>query len=229
MGKSFELHRMLQSAAWAEGLTPDQRRHVVDEVHERHVDAGAVVWPEGAPADHWMGVVDGMVKVDSVDAAGRETTFICVTRGGWLGEGSVIKGETLRYEVVALHRSHLCMMPRATFLRLLQSSLPFNHFIIDQLNARLGQFLALIESSRSRDTVAQVARCMAEMFNPQLNPRPDFEIHISQQEIGRLCGLSRQVASRALHQLEAEGLVQVHHNRVEVLDVSGLQHFVGLH
>ena len=229
MGKSLELEHMLRHAAWAAGLTAEQTRRVLEELHERHFDAGAVVWPEGAPAEHWLGVVSGMVKVDSVDAAGRGTTFICVSSGGWLGEGSVIKGERLRYEVVALQKSRLCFMPRATFQRLLMSSLPFNHFIIDQLNARLGQFLALTESSRMRDTVAQVAHCVAELFNPQLNPRPEHDIHISQQEIGRLCGLSRQVASRALHRLEEEGLVRVHHRGIRVLDVSGLQRFVHLH
>jgi CRP-like cAMP-binding protein len=142
---------------------------------------------------------------------------------------SVIKGEPLRYEVVTLQKSRLCFLPRATFLRLLRTSLPFNHFIIGQLNARLGQFIALIESSRSRDTLTQVARCLAEIFNPHLNPRPELDIHISQQEIGRLCGLSRQVASRALHRLEDEGLVQMHHNHVQVLDISRLQHFLQLH
>ena len=69
----------------------------------------------------------------------------------------------------------------------------------------------------------------AELFNPELNPQPHRDIRFSQEEIGRLCGLSRQVASRALHRLEQEGLVNVRHGGIQVLDVAGLRRFVTLH
>jgi CRP/FNR family transcriptional regulator, cyclic AMP receptor protein len=229
MAKSPALRALLRGAAWAEALSAAELRAVEDEVQERWVDAGTTVWHEGAPAGQWMGIVDGMVKVQSVDAAGRTTVFIGVSTGGWLGEGSVIKGEPLRYDVVALETTHLALMPRATFRRLLMTSLPFNHFLIGQLNARLGQFLALTESQRNRDSLAQVAHCVAELFNPELNPQPHRDIRFSQEEIGRLCGLSRQVASRALHRLEREGLVSVRHGGIQVLDVAGLRRFVTLH
>jgi CRP/FNR family transcriptional regulator, cyclic AMP receptor protein len=221
--KSGELKAMLRRAPWAAGLGAAELQAVESELQERHVDAGTTVWHEGAPAEHWMGIVDGMVKVQSIDAAGRTTVFIGVSTGGWLGEGSVIKGERLRFDVVALETTHLALMPAATFHRLLQTHLPFNHFLIAQLNARLGQFLGLTESQRTRDADAQVALCVAELFNPELNPQPHRDIHFSQEEIGRLAGLSRQVAGRALHRLEREGLVSVRHGGIEVLDVAGLR------
>ena len=227
--KSPDLKRMLRAAPWAAGLTPEQLLGVEAELTEKHYFAGDDIEHEGAPAVQWLGVIDGMVKVEVVGIDGRSTTFNCISGGGWFGEGSVIKGEPLRYDTVALLKSHLCFMPRATFLRLLTTSVPFNQFIIAQLNARLGQFVALTESSRLRDTVAQVAFCIVELFNPQLNPMPSFDIRISQEEFGRLCGCSRQVASRALHQLEQQGLVHVHHRGVEVLDVAGLARFGQLH
>ena len=229
VNNSSERKRMLRASAWTGGLTPEQRLRLEDESHEKEFDARAVVWHEGAPADHWMGVVDGMVKAESVDADGRSTTFMAVGAGGWLAEGSVIKGEPLRYNVVALLKSRICFVPRATFLRLMMSSLPFNHFVIAQLNARLGHFMALTETQRKRVTVAQVAHCVAELFDPQLNPMPNADVRISQQEIGRLCGFSRQVASRALRLLEQEGLVHVHHGGINVLDVNGLNRFVQVH
>lgn len=43
--------------------------------------AGSVVFQEGEPAEHWLGVLDGMVKVDTVSADGRSTTFIGVSWG----------------------------------------------------------------------------------------------------------------------------------------------------
>jgi len=224
--KSTELQQLLRTAPWAAGLGPDALLQLEEDLYEKDFAAGADVALEGTPAEQWMGVVQGMVKVESVDADGRRTTLMGVSRGGWLGEGSVIKGEALRYAVIALADCRLCFMPRATFLRLLATSLPFNHFIIAQLNARLAQFVALTETHRLHDSVTQVAHGMAGLFHPQLNPLTDRDICLSQEEIGRLCGCSRQLASRALHRLEQDGLVRLHHRGVKVLDVAGLARFV---
>ena len=41
-------------------------------------------------------------------------------------------------------------------------------------------------------------------------------IEITQEELGHLAGLSRQVTNRALATLEAAGLVKAQHNRIAV-------------
>jgi DNA-binding transcriptional regulator YhcF (GntR family) len=50
-------------------------------------------------------------------------------------------------------------------------------------------------------------------------------LHISQEEIARLCGLSRQVANRALHELRGAGFVRMQYGSIRVLDVAGLHAF----
>jgi CRP/FNR family transcriptional regulator, cyclic AMP receptor protein len=221
--KSPDLQRMLRAAPWTAGLTPDQLRAVEAELTERHFDAGEQVAHQGDAGQDWLGVIDGMVKVEAVALDGRSTTFNCICAGGWFGEGMVIGGQPLRYDVVALLRSHVCFLPRAAFLRLLEASPHFNRFIISMLSARLSQFMLLTETTRMHDSVAQVACGVAQLFDPQLNARPRWDVCITLEEIGRLCGCSRQAASRALHRLEQAGLVHVHHRGVEVLDVSGLR------
>lgn len=217
---------MLRSAVWARGLSAEQMRRVEQETQERVYRAGAVLCHKNAPATHWIGVVEGMVKVDNVAADGRSTTFIGVSEGGWLGEGSLLKGEARPYEVVALRDCRVALMPALTFHHLVDTSLTFNRFLIDQLNARLGQFVALVESYRMHDVASRVACCLAELFNPQLNPLTNHMLQISQEEIGRLAGLSRQIAHRALHELEDAGLVQVRYGSVDVCDVDGLRRYV---
>jgi len=220
---------MLRASIWARGLSTEQLHRVERETQERVYPAGAVLCHKNAPATHWIGVVEGMIKVDNVAADGRSTTFIGVSAGGWFGEGSVLKNEPRPYEVVALRDSRMAFMPRATFDWLVASSLPFNRFLIDQLNARLGQFVALVESYRMHDVASRVANCLAELFNPQLNPAAGHVIEISQEEVGRLSGMSRQIAHRALHELEQAGLVQVSYGAIDVCDIEGLRRFARAH
>jgi DNA-binding GntR family transcriptional regulator len=59
------------------------------------------------------------------------------------------------------------------------------------------------------DGVARVARVIAWLFNPVLNPNIGPSLDISQEELGLIAGVSRQVANRALQILEAEGLLKI--------------------
>lgn len=223
MTKSQPLLQLLRGAPWAHGLSEAQLAQVERTTHERAFAAGAVVCARNAPSTHWLGVVEGMVKVDNVAQDGRSTSFIGVTAGGWLGEGSVLKNEPRPYEVVALRPSRIAFMPKATFEWLLARSFAFNRFLIDQLNARLGQFVAQVECDRLYDGRSRVAHCLVQLVNPRLNPSAMRQIEISQEEVGRLCGMSRQITNRALHQLEREGLVGIGYGHLVLQDLQGLQ------
>jgi CRP/FNR family transcriptional regulator, cyclic AMP receptor protein len=219
---AIAMRRRVLDASWARGLTEGQLARVDRETQVIHFAAGSVVCREGVPAQHWVGVLDGMVKVDSVTRDGRSTTFIGVSSGGWLGEGSLLKREIRAYEVVTLRDSWLALMPLQTFNWLYETSLEFNHFLVHQLNARLGQFVALVQTGRNQTTTAQVALCLAQLLDPALCSATSKILHISQEELARLCGLSRQIANRALHALQEAGLVRVQYGAIEVLNIDGL-------
>ena len=116
-------------------------------------------------------------------------------------------------------------MPKATFIRLLDTSIEFNRFLLHQLNERLGQFIAMVEYDRLLEPDARVARSLAAMFNPYLYPGIGPQLQISQEEIGYLAGLSRQRANQALKTLEKAGLLRVEYGSSTVLDLEGLRKF----
>lgn len=167
------------------------------------------------------------MKVDTVSIDGRSTTFAGVSAGAWFGEGAVLKGEPRPYAVVAIRDSTVAFLPRATFLWLIDESRPFSRWVIDQLNARLGHYVALIESFRFQDATARVAYCLSELFNPQLFPGTQSRLALPQDEIARLSGMSRQNANHALHELEVAGLVRVRYGAIEVVDLQGLHAYSG--
>lgn len=192
---------------------------------ERIVPAGAYVCLKGDPADHWIGIVDGLVKIASHWVTGKTVTFTGVPPGGWLGEGSMLKREPRRYDVIALRDSRIAYMNRTTFQWLLDNSIPFNRFLLHHLNERLGQFIGMVEHERLLDTNARIARCLAGLFNPVLYPGTDRQLQISQEELGYLAGVSRQRANQALKALEEAGLLRIEYGGITVLEVDGLRSF----
>jgi len=219
------LQEMLHQAIWARSLTAEQMARVEAEVVERFVPAGGYVCHKGDQVDHWIGVIDGLLKMSSDSPEGKTVTFTGVLTGGWFGEGSVLKTEPRRYDVIALRDSRLAFMPRATFNWLLDNSIPFNRFLLLQLNERLGVFISLVEYDRMLDTDARVARCLAALFNSYLNPSQQRQLQISQEEIGYLCSTSRQRANQALQVLERARLLRVDYGSITILDLDGLRSF----
>lgn len=172
---------------------------------------------------HWVGVIEGLLKLGIGSPDGKMATLTGVPAGGWFGGGSLLRTEPRRYDDVALRNSRVALMPRVTFYHLLDSSIGFNRFLLLQLNERLAQFIAMLEYERLLDPDARVARCLAWLFNPFLYPGIGQRLQVSQEEIGFLSGVSRQRVNRALHVLEGASLLRIEYGGVTVLDVDGLR------
>lgn len=216
---------MLAASAWWPALQADEHARVLAEVEERRYTGGSVVMRKGETVDAWTGIIDGLVKINVVAASGKSATFTGVGPGGWFGEGSILKGEARKYDVVALRDTRIAWMPRRTFEHLLDTSIAFNRFLLTQLNERLGQFIAMIEYERLLEPDARVARCLSELFNPHLYPGHRAELEISQEEIGYLSGVSRQRVNQALQVLARAGLLEVAYGRVKILDMAELRRY----
>ncbi|MBK1890260.1 Crp/Fnr family transcriptional regulator [Undibacterium sp. 14-3-2] len=220
-----ELKQGLAKTMWAHMLAPDHVQKVEDEIIERFIPAGGYVCRKGDPVDHWMGVLDGFLKMSSISPEGKTVTFSCMLAGGWFGEGSLLKTEPRRYDVVALRDTRVAYMPRSTFTFLLDNSIPFNRFLLHQLNERLGLFISLVEYDRMLDPDTRVARCLAAMFNSYLNPGSSMQLQISQEEIGYISSVSRQRANQALQLLEKKQLLSVDYGGITILNLEGLRRY----
>jgi len=209
-------------AHWSRELKDEEFERARKGIVTRAFSKGAYVFHVGDRFEHWTGVMSGLASIGMVSAKGKATSLIGVPAGGWFGEGTVLKDEPRRYDVVALRDTQMALMNRATFLWLNENSVAFNRHLVRQLNERLAHFIALAEYHRLLDATGRLARNIAWLFNPVLYPRLGMHIEITQEEIGMLSGVSRQVANKSLKTLESEGLVRVEHGGLTVLDLAGL-------
>ena len=216
------VRRMLSESLWGRVLTPPELERACAESFERQVRAGGVAARMGERVDHWCGVAEGVLKMSVTAPDGKVTTLTGLIGGGWFGEGSLLKREARRYDVVALRPSRLVLVPHATFEWLRQTSLPFNHHLQHLMNARLGLFIGMLEYGRLLGTDARVARCLASLFNRELYPDPGSFVDLRQQEVGLLCGLSRQRVNVSLQRLQTQGLIRIEPRGLTVLDLPGL-------
>jgi len=209
---------------WLAALDDDtDRARAEADIRVVDVAAGELLCRVGRPATYWFGVVDGLLKMSSDTALGVPITFTGVPSGGWFGEGTVIKREPYRYNIQALRKSVVAGISVETFHWLLARSIAFNGFVMRQLNERLGQFIAAREIDRMGDPDVRVARSLAALFHPTLYPRVGELLHITQQELGYLVGLSRQRVNESLRTLQQRGCIRIEYGGLRVLDLESLR------
>jgi CRP-like cAMP-binding protein len=114
-------------------------------------------------------------------------------------------------------------LPLETFHWLIDNSLGFNRFIMQQLNERLGQFIAARELDRMTNPELRLARHLAALFNPVLFSGVGELLSITQQELAYLVGLSRQRVNEALKVLQARQLIRIEYGGLRILDLQGLR------
>ena len=174
-------------------------------ISEKSYRANEYIFMRGDEFEYWTGVVTGLARMGIVSRGGKAASFAGLTAGAWFGEGSVLKNEARRYDVMALRDTRLALMDRSTFFWLFENSVAFNRFLVGQLNERLGQFIAFLEYGRTLDATARLA--------------------LDRIVIGALSGISRQNANQCLKRLEKDGLLRLEYGGVTVVDLERLRNY----
>ena len=213
----------LLAIPWMRLLTNHERERAATDLKIAEANPGETLCRTGKPVTYWFGVIDGLLKMSTDNAQGQTITYTGIPPGGWFGEGTALKRESYRYNIETLRKSRVAGLHVDTFHWLLDNSIAFNRFVMNQLNERLAQFIAAREIDRMNNPDVRVARSLAALFNPVLYPGVGEVLRITQQELAYLVGLSRQRVNEALNTLQAQGSIRVEYGGLRVLDLAALR------
>jgi len=213
----------LAGIPWLGAMTEDEQTLAIPRIVVGDAEPGDLVCRFGKAPTYWFGVVEGLLKMSTDNEQGYSVTFTGLPSGGWFGEGTALKHEAYRYNVQALRKTTVAGLPLEAFHQLLDQSIGFNRFVMNQLNERLGQFIAAREIDRLGNPDVRVARNLAALFNPVLFPGVGEVLRITQQELAYLVGLSRQRVNVALNALQQAQWIRLEYGGVRVLNLNALR------
>ena len=213
----------IDSIPWIQLLSHSEQGRVVSDLKVSEVEAGEFICRTGKTANYWFGIIHGLVKMSAENAEGQNITFTGIAPGGWFGEGTLLKKEPYRYDIQALRKSTVAGLHIDTFTWLLDNSIRFNRFVMNQLNERLGQFIEAREIDRLNNPDNRVARSLASLFNSVLYPKVGSVLRITQQELAYLVGLSRQRVNESLNALSNRGVVRIEYGGLRVINLDQLR------
>lgn len=221
----ISLEALNRVAVWSCELAPEEAERARRGISEKTYGKGAYICHQGDRFDLWASVITGLVKLSTVSDSGKQVSLAGLASGAWFGEGSLLKNEPRRYDLVALRETRLALMDSPTFNWLFEHSVGFNRYLVRQFNERLGQFIGQVENDRLLDATGRVARALASIFNPRLNPGVGTHLAITQEEIGLLSGLSRQVTNQSIKVLESAGVLHSERGGIAIRDWQDLAKF----
>lgn len=217
------LKALLARTRHFDGLPPDVQERIAASASPRHFKTGQVIYIEGEPAEAFYLLESGWVKATRMSRDGREQAMLFLESGEIFGDIAVFSGTTYPGTVVALETVDTWIIPAQDFLALTEQYPALAMAVIRHLSDRVLHYIGLVEDLSLRNVESRLANTLlqhAEARDGQLIvPRREWTTF---DEMAVRLGTVRDVLSRALKTLEAEGLLRVEKQAIVLLDPKGL-------
>jgi len=212
-----------------EGLDAEERQLILVRMRPLSFDPRAILFDQGEPSDTLVLLTEGRVRLYQTLEGGEEFTFGLCVAGAILGLAALVTGEPRILSAVALEPVTASTMTRTDFMDCL-STVPRFHWNITRLLA----ILSLESIERSGPLVldsAAVRLCstLKSLAQPDSGDAAGQRLHVdglTQEELAKMVGVSRNWVAIALGELERLGLVTKRRGRITITSVRRLDAFI---
>ena len=204
---------------------PVERLTAIAGALPRRVRNGTTLVRQGEPIDAVYIVIRGAVRLSAVLLSGREVVFGILGAGDLFGEAALLEDPTSPVDARAIATTDLLPVPlpvlEAVFARRPATATQ----VVRMLAARLHRTSAALEDALARDVAARVCRTIVDLASRHGIPEPEgilVRLPVTQDEIAKIAGTSRESVNRTIASLSARGLVRAGRAGIVVRDIGAL-------
>ena len=206
------------------GLDPAEREIIAKRARRRHFAAGELLFQEGDRCAGLHIVATGRVRIFKSSPSGREQVLAIEGPGSTVAELPVFDGGSYPASSIAIEETEIMFLPREEFRAFCLERPEVALKVLAAVGARLRQLVDLIEEL-SFTTVRQ--RLAATLVRLAKNGKKEsdgiaFDLPDSHQEMAHKMGTVRELVSRNLTRLAAEGMIKLDGRHILVRDENGI-------
>lgn len=206
------------------GLSAATVQQICGLAVRRVYEDGAIVFSQGDPGDALYGVVTGRVRISASTREGKEMFLNIMEPGDTFGEIALLDGNPRTATATATATCELMIIPRGQFLALLQREPTLAIHLLQLLCQRIRWTSGWVEDSALLTVPTRLVRRLLSLARMHGRAaQKGVQLMISQEELGRFLGLSRQAVNQYLQEWRAKGWVDVGRGKVTILDEAALQ------
>jgi CRP/FNR family transcriptional regulator len=223
--ESFHIVAALESTALLSGLSPEELRSLAERTVRRRFRAGELLFSEGDPCSGLLIIARGRVRIFKSSAQGREQVLAVNQAGESVAELPVFDGGVYPASAMAIEDTQIAMISQSDFHSFCLEYPQVALKMLAVVGGRLRRLVGIIEELAFTTVRHRLVSLLVQLARSEGTPTEqgiEFLLPATHQELASQLGTVRELISRNLMRLQAEGLLEVDARRIAVKDMKGL-------
>lgn len=207
-------------------LSEAELRALSQRVKSRHFDRGELLFSEGDACSGLFLVASGKIRIFKVSAGGREQVLAMEGPGSSFAELPVFDGGNYPASASAVEDTEVLFISRKDFQEFCREHPDVALKVIAVVGSRLRRLVGIIEElsfSTVRHRLIGLILRLAQASGKTSKEGISVELTRSHQDLAAELGTVREIVSRNLSRLQAEGFLEVDGRQITVKDLAGLK------
>jgi CRP/FNR family cyclic AMP-dependent transcriptional regulator len=208
------------------GLTESELSFLAQRAVSRNYSAGRSVFTEGEPCSGLYVVESGHVRIFKSSSTGREQVLSIDGPGSSIAELPVFDGGNYPASVTAIDDATLLFVSKQDFQALCLAHPQVALKVLRVVGARLRRLVGIIEElsfTTVRHRLASFLLRLAQKEGKRSEAGVEITLPASNQELASHIGTVRELVSRNLSRLQAEGILQIDGRTVTISNLKALE------
>lgn len=208
------------------GLAENELAFLMQRSVPRHYSAGEIVFSEGEPCSGLYVVESGHVRIFKSSSGGREHVLSVDGPSSSIAELPVFDGGNYPASVAAIDDTTLLFISKQDFQALCLAHPQVALKVLRVVGARLRRLVGIIEElsfTTVRHRLASFLLRLAHKVGERKGDGIEILLPASNQEFAAQIGTVRELVSRNLSRLQAEGILEIDGRNVLIRDLKALE------
>jgi len=223
---SLKVGQTLAKVAVFAGLTEGELTFLARRTMPRRYSSGEMVFAEGEPCSGLYVIESGNVRIFKSSPQGREQVLSIDGAGSSIAEIPVFDGGVYPASAVAIDDATLLFVSKQDFQALCLEHPQVPLKVLRVVGARLRRLVGIIEElsfTTVRHRLANYLLREAHKSGKRSAAGVEITLPITNQELAAQIGTVRELVSRNLSRLQAEGLLKIDGRNVLLLNLKALE------
>ena len=221
----IELAGVLERTALLSSLSQQELQLLAARTVRKHLSEGELLFSEGEPCSGLHIIAQGKVRIFKTSIGGREQVLALNGPGESVAELPVFDGGPYPASAIAVEDSEVAFISRRDFHAYCLEHPEVALKVLSVVGGRLRRLVGIIEElsfTTIRQRLISALLKLAQTEGRKTERGIEFQLPATHQELASQLGTVRELISRNLMRLQAEGLLEVDARQIVVKDMKGL-------
>ncbi len=217
---------VLRKTALFASLTENEIQALAGRASRKSLQRGELLFAEGDSCKGLFLVASGKIRIFKLSSAGREQVLAIEGPGSSFAELPVFDGGNYPAAASASEDSELVFISRKDFQNFCREHPDVALKVIAVVGSRLRRLIGIIEELSFTTVRQRLIALILQLADAGGTPSKDgirVELTKSHQDFAAELGTVRELVSRNLSRLQAEGFLEVEGRKLVVKDLAGLK------